>query len=74
MSAKIIAQRFIERAEALNLKGKKRDDAALDYFVGAVAGAEMAGDTKLAEHLGVIAAMMISVRGYFAVREIAEKD
>jgi hypothetical protein len=32
---KAICHGFVERAEALNLKGKKRDDAAMDYFVGA---------------------------------------
>jgi hypothetical protein len=28
------AQQFVERASALNYKGKKRDDAAIDYFCG----------------------------------------
>jgi hypothetical protein len=66
-----MAVKLIERAAALGLKGKKRDDAALDYFVGAAAGAELAGDAKLACHLGVVSAMIISVRGYIGVAELA---
>ena len=69
-----IAKRFIERAEALELKGKKRDDAALDYFCGAAAGAELAGNAQLATHIGVVCATMLSVRGFFAVKELATRS
>ena len=70
-SIKTIATRFIERAAALELKGKKRDDAALDYFVGAAAGAELAGDGKLAAQLGAVAVMIVAIRGYIGVAELA---
>ena len=70
-----VARRFVERAAALELKGVKRDNAALDYFCGAAAGAELAGDPQLAHSLGVIAALIVSVRGYIGVQELAnEKD
>jgi hypothetical protein len=66
-----LALSFIERADALSLKGKKRDDAALDYWCGAAIGAGLAGNTQLESHLGRIAALVISVRGFMAVKEIA---
>jgi hypothetical protein len=70
-----IAAKCVERAAALHLKGKRRDDAALDFFVGAAAGAELAGDTALAPHIGMTAAMLVSVRGYLAIAELPrEKD
>jgi hypothetical protein len=67
----IVAQRFIERAQALGLKGKKRDEAALDFFTGAAAGAEIAGDKDLAKHLGILCALVVAVRGFIGVNEIA---
>lgn len=71
---KQLALRFIERAEALNYKGKKRDDAALDFFCGAACVIEANGDPDLADHIGRVAVMLISVRGYFAVRELAARN
>jgi hypothetical protein len=69
-----LAKLFIERAEHLGLKGKKRDDEALSYFVGAVQGARAAGADDLAEHLGRISYLVIAVRGYFGVNEIANRE
>lgn len=69
-----IAKRFVERAGALNMKGAARDRAALDYFTGAAAGAELAGDAALAQSIGMVAALIVSVRGFFGVKELAEKD
>jgi hypothetical protein len=68
---KTIAERFRERAAALNLKGKKRDDAALDYFVGAAVGAELAGDADLAQAIALAATLIVSVRGFIGVSDIA---
>lgn len=59
-----LAQHIIERAEALGLKGKKGDDMALDYIIGAAVGARIAGNEKIAGHFACVAAMIISVRGY----------
>lgn len=70
---KTIAERFVERSSALGLKGKKRDDAALDYFLGAAAGAELAGDVQMACQLGLVSAMIISVRGYAGVVSLASE-
>lgn len=70
-TVKALAKRFIERAEALQLKGRRRDNAALDYFVGAAVLAELNGDADLSNHLGTISALIISVRGFFGVKELA---
>lgn len=66
-----LANRFIERAEALGYKGKKRDDAALDYWCGAASLAEEFGNAPLALALGGQAVHMIGVRGFFAIKELA---
>lgn len=68
---KRIAERCIERMSALDIKGKRADDAALHYFVGAAVLADEIGDKALCEHLTRVAAMVIAVRGMFGVREIA---
>ena len=66
-----LAKRFVERAEALGYKGKERDDAALDFFCGAAVGAEIIGNQAEADRIGRVAVMMVSVRGYIAIKELA---
>lgn len=68
---KALAQKFIERSEALGLKGKKRDDAALDFWCGAASALELSGRKLDADTLGRQAALIVAVRGYFGVREMA---
>lgn len=69
---KALARRFVERSESLKYKGKKRDDAALDYFCGAAVLAEEMGNDAMGEHLARICVLMISVRGYIAIKELAQ--
>lgn len=69
-----IAQRFVERAESLGYKGKKRDDAALDYWCGAAVAAEASGDANLGQRLANIAVLIVAVRGYFGVKEMAADE
>lgn len=69
-TTKALAKRFVERSESLELKGKKRDVAALDYFVGAATLADLSGDASLANHLGVVCALIISVRGFIGVKDL----
>jgi hypothetical protein len=69
---KALAKSFIERSTELGYKGKKRDGAALDYFVGAVAWAQHTGD-EATNWLSRIA-WLISVRGYSEVESIAKWD
>lgn len=64
-----VALRFIERAEKLGYRGKRRDDAALDFFTGAhsaLATQEFGGMTGLET-----AILAVSVRGALAVHEMA---
>lgn len=69
--AKMLAQAFIERAVARNYRGKKRDDAALDFFIGATNLAQFTGDAALTQHLKTILVLIIAVRGFKGVEELA---
>jgi hypothetical protein len=66
---------FIERARQLNLKGKKREDAAMDYFVGAAKAMELyptnEEDYKVL-HGWVV--LLLSTRGYAVVVQEASRD
>lgn len=66
-----LAQRILERVEYLGVSGRKADSVALDVFVGAATGAELAGDADLANHIAAVAGLIISVRGMFEVRRLA---
>lgn len=67
-----LAEAFVERASQLDYKGKKRDDAALDYFVGAAISAKLKGDNGLHDHLGRVGLFIIAVRGYQGVLDLIE--
>lgn len=49
---------------------KRLAEFALNYFAGAAAGAEIAGDEELCKHIAGIC-FLISVRGFGEVRELA---
>jgi hypothetical protein len=68
-----LAKSFIERAAHLNYKGKKRDDAALDFWCGAVRLAELSGNQKMAEHLTRAGVFFVASRGFFGIKELAEE-
>lgn len=63
-----VAQRFADRATELGMKGKRRDAAALEFFVGATALAEASGDELMHQHLGRITALIIAIHGYAGVQ------
>lgn len=71
-AVRVLAQRCIERMDALGLRGKRADDAALHFFCGAAAVADATGAVDLAKHIGRVAQMIIAVRGMLGVREIAQ--
>jgi hypothetical protein len=63
-----LCQSFHARAEALGMKGKRRDDATMEFFVGASQALAIAEH----EHAPVVlrvTALLIAMRGY---RYIAE--
>jgi hypothetical protein len=72
-TTKALAKKFIERSNALKYSGVKRDNAALDYFCGAASMAELSGNVPLMEHLTRIITLLIAVRGYIAVAELARE-
>lgn len=59
-----LAQTFVSRAQQLHYRGKKRDDAMMDFFTGAVMLAETLELNDLRDHLGRILVMILSCRGY----------
>jgi hypothetical protein len=67
---KNIAKRFVGRVKECGFKGKKRDELALEFFVGAAACAEGQGNEELTQHILRIA-MLVSVRGYSEVEVLA---
>ena len=68
---KALAQKMVERAKALGLKGAKADAAALDFYCGAAAALEIVGLKTESEWLGRVAFMLVSVRGYVEVARLA---
>lgn len=68
-----LARTFKTRAENFNLRGKKRDELACEFFLGASMGAEHAGDKQLSQTILAIASLLICTRGYAAVLELAGK-
>jgi hypothetical protein len=71
-----LAKRFVERSNTLGYTGKRRDSAALDFFVGAAGALEESSNNNkiisVGNHLGVICATVIRTHGYSAVKELAE--
>lgn len=62
-----IVTRLIERVDTLGYRGKKADNAALDYLCGAAVAAEACGNSQLYAYLGRIV-FIVSVRGMVEVR------
>ena len=67
-----LCTKFVERSEALGLKGKKREDACFEFMCGAATALQAVGHPE-ADHVTKIVAMLISVRGYGEVVNIANK-
>jgi Asp-tRNA(Asn)/Glu-tRNA(Gln) amidotransferase B subunit len=74
MRLRELCKSFMERSTALIYKGKKRETAAMDYFVGAVAGAKLAGKEDFAEHIGRWVVMLLRPRGYSEVERLAKGE
>lgn len=70
---KTLCKAFVQRADHQNLKGKKRDDMALEFMVGAYAALAAAKHPE-AEHVGAVVAMVICTRGFSEVKKIAEAE
>lgn len=62
-----LARKFVDRATHLGLKGKKRDDAVLEFFCGAATALELAGRTDEANQVTCCATMLLATRGYLGL-------
>jgi hypothetical protein len=69
---KRLASQFILRSEALDYKGKKRDAAVLDFFVGAANALDIIEHPEA--HRVKAVCMILSVRGYAEVKLLANPN
>lgn len=69
-----ICKQLVERAEQMRLKGKKRDEMAMEFIVGAATALEGAGHSEDAQHLAKFASFLVSFRGFAAIKEMADKQ
>lgn len=70
---KRLCTRFQERVVACNLKGKRRDDEAIAYFVGAAMSLSLTSQANLAEAVSGWTSMILAMRGYKAIEaEVVE--
>lgn len=67
------AQQYVERANALAYKGKKRDDAAVDYMCGIATGLKASKRDSESEWLGRIIYLEIATRGFLAINMLANQ-
>lgn len=67
-----LSAKFVERANALGLKGKRRDDDAITYFCGAAQMADLTGQTALCSTLATLLGLVISTRGYKEIEHMAK--
>jgi hypothetical protein len=64
---KELCEKFRGRCHAASIKGKKRDAAALEYFVGAAMALSLAGQGELADAITSFISFGVVVRGAAAV-------
>lgn len=66
-----LCQQFIERSNAIGYRGRRRDDAALDYLIGAAQAFKVAGHDWESEAIGRICYLDVATRGFKAVERVA---
>lgn len=66
-----MAQRFLDRAEALNYRGKQKTDAAIDYLHGALLIAEHTDKSLAIEIAGLLYEIEHGNRGWQRLKEVA---
>lgn len=71
---KTIAAKFVERSTTLDLRGKRRDEAAVDFFCGAGVALAAAGMDAEATRIAVVTQLVVATQGYPAVRRMAEGE
>lgn len=66
-----LSRQCVERMGALGLKGNRRDDATIHFFVGAAQGLAWAGQADAAAHVATWTSLVLAVRGYAEVLRLA---
>lgn len=69
-----LARQFIVRAEEQGYKGKRRDDAAVEFFLGAYSMLLLGSEDEEAARLFRWIAMLLITRGFSAVEEAAARE
>lgn len=69
-----LAKSIVERCNALDLKGKKRDNECLALWIGAIHGARLAGNEDMANHFERMAVYLIAIRGYSECLRLANPE
>lgn len=68
---KKLCMAFVQRSQSLGLRGKKRDDALIEFMVGAANALTIAGAEDDAKHVTAVLAVVFSVRGFSECMRIA---
>lgn len=71
---KHLSEEFVARAEECGFSGKRRDELALEFFLGAAASAGALGREDVRGHLLKVAAFLIATRGFSEVKRIALEE
>lgn len=71
MRMREIAALFVRRANAQEMTGRARDKAAMEFFCGALAVAEVTNDAELVNALGLFSGFLLAPRGYSEVVKLA---
>ena len=66
-----LSRQCVERMDWLQLKGKRRDDAAIHFFVGSAQGLAWAAQAEAAAHVAQWTSLVLAVRGYAEVLRLA---
>lgn len=66
-----LAVAFVERSKTLEYKGKKRDAAVMDFFLGAALALELEGKQEVAEHIKRVTCWILAIKGYSEVELMA---
>lgn len=69
---KNIAQQYVERSKAMGDKGKRRDDLAVEFFLGVYACALVGDDPTWSDYLGFIVSCAICPRGFSEVERLSK--
>jgi hypothetical protein len=68
---KQLAQEFVNRASALELSAKDRNQFALEFWIGAAVALRLTGQAQLSEDVARVGVLDIGNRGYQAISELA---